>query len=625
MTMGRALRGVPASDGIAIGQARLLLAPVIVVERRVSRDLVSAEIDRLRKAIAVADGQLALLSARLESEGLHEGHLIVEAHRLMLIDDQIVEGARQVIEKDEIAAECAVRRVIDRIAATFQRMEDPYLRERGADVEAVGDRLLRALLGLPEMSSSGASDPGTIGVGAVLSPIDALHLPRSGLVGFASESGGKTSHAAIILRSLEIPFVVGARGLCAAVRSGDTLVVDGSRGEIIVGPDSETISRYEGRRRSDLARAQALRSRGTGRTETLDGVRIELCANLEAPSEVASALEAGAESVGLFRTELLYLDRPELPSEDEQFQDAVAVLTALGGREATFRTLDIGGDKLPLAVTVPGGTNPSLGIRAIRFAFRRPDIFRTQLRALYRASAAGPLRIMFPLVSGISELDEVTRTCAAIIAELARDGVAFNRDVPIGVMIETPSAALSTDHLARSSSFLSIGTNDLIQYAFAADRDNEDVAYLYHPLHPAFLRLLEKAVEGAKVAGKPIYVCGDMAGDPAFTWILLALGVRSLSMSPRSIPAVRSVIVNSRLDEMERLLPEVLASRSEIEAEDLVLGILRTRFPLELARTEDGDELVAADRGMLLERSPPLTPADSRRRAGNPRGKARKR
>jgi phosphoenolpyruvate-protein phosphotransferase (PTS system enzyme I) len=585
MTARTALSGAAACDGVAIGDARLLAPSVLVVERRVSLDQVAAEVSRLREAVTVTDQQLGLLSTRLESEDLHEGHLIVEAHRMMLRDDSVVEAARRFIERDALAAECAVRRVIDGLVAAFDRMKDPYLRQRREDIEAIGDRLLRTLLGFPEILADSVSTAGSIGVSSLLSPIDALHLPRSGLVGFATEHGGKTSHAAIILRALEIPFVVGVRGLSAAVQSGDRLIVDGSRGEVIVNPDDATIALYEERRGQERSRVQTLKSRAAAPAASRDGVRIELAANLEAASEVSLALEVGAESVGLFRTELLYLDRPELPSEDEQFQDAVAVLTALGGRPATFRTLDIGGEKLPLAMAVQGGTNPTLGVRAIRFALRRPDIFRTQLRALYRASAVGPLRIMFPLVSGISELDEAQRVCAETAEELAREGVAFPRELPIGVMIETPSAALTTDHLAGSSSFFSIGTNDLIQYTFAADRENEDVAHLYHPLHPAFLRLLKSTIDGANGAGKPISICGDMAGDPAFTWVLLGLGLRSLSMSPRLIPAVRSVISSSGLDEMEALAARALSLRSETAVEDLVLGVMRKRFPLELANS----------------------------------------
>ena len=586
MTASRVLSGTAASDGIAIGPAHLLVPPVIVVERQISRDLVPVEVARLISAVTSTDERLAVLSARLESEHLHEGHLLLEAHRMMLRDDEIVGGTRRLIESDEIAAEGAVRRVIDAIAAKFGRMEDPYLRERRADIEAIGDRLLRTLLGLPEVSTDTSFAPGTIGVGSILSPIDALHLPRSGMVGFAAERGGKTSHASIILRAFEIPFVVGVRGLRTAVHPGDRLVVDGSLGELIVNPDDDAIKLYEQRRDRERSRLQALKSRGTGPVLTRDGVRIELSANIEALSEVSAALEFGAEAVGLFRTEFLYLDRPELPSEEEQFQDAVAVLAALGGRPATFRTLDIGGEKLPLAAAMPRGANPSLGVRAIRFSFLRPDIFRTQLRALYRASAVGPLRIMFPLVSGISELDEAQRLCAETAEELAREGVAFDRNLPIGVMIETPSAALSTDHLAKSSSFFSIGTNDLIQYTFAADRENEDVAHLYHPLHPAVLRLLKSAIDGANGAGIPIAICGDMAGDPAFTWVLIGLGLRSLSMSPRLIPAVRSVISASRIDEMEALVAQALTLRSETAVEDLVLGMMRERFPLELASGE---------------------------------------
>jgi phosphoenolpyruvate-protein phosphotransferase (PTS system enzyme I) len=585
MSVRRALSGAAASDGIAIGDVRLMVARVAVVDRRVSLDLVPAEVSRLREAVTVTDEQLGLLSTRLEAEDLHEGHLIVEAHRMMLRDDAVVEAARRFIESDALAAECAVRRVIDALVATFDRMKDPYLRERSADIEAIGDRLLRTLLSLPEVFPDTLSASGSIGVSSLLSPIDALHLPRSGLVGFVTERGGKTSHAAIILRALEIPFVVGVRGLMAAVRSGDRVIVDGSRGEVIVNPDDATIAIYEERRSQERSRVQTLKSRAAGLAASRDGVRIELAANIEAASEVSSALEFGAESVGLFRTELLYLDRPELPSEDEQFQDAVAVVTALGGRPATFRTLDIGGEKLPLGVAVPGGTNPNLGVRAIRFALRRPDIFRTQLRALYRASAVGPLRIMFPLVSGISELDQAQRMCAVVAEELAGEGVAFERKLPIGVMIETPSAALATDHLAGSASFFSIGTNDLIQYTFAADRENEDVSHLYHPLHPAFLRLLKSTIDGANGAGKPISICGDMAGDPAFTWVLLGLGLRSLSMSPRMIPAVRSVIRSSGLDEMEALAARALSLRSETAVEDLVLGVMRERFPLELANS----------------------------------------
>jgi phosphotransferase system enzyme I (PtsI) len=261
-------------------------------------------------------------------------------------------------------------------------------------------------------------------------------------------------------------------------------------------------------------------------------------------------------------------------------------MTALGGRTATFRTLDLGGEKLPLAVVVPGGTNPSLGVRAIRFSARRPDIFHTQLRALYRASALGPVRIMFPLISGITELQEAQRACAEVRAQLDREGLAYAAHVPIGAMIETPSAAVTVDHLADACDFFSLGTNDLIQYAFAADRENEEVQYLYHPLHPAVLRLLKLAIDGAHGAGKPISICGDMAGDPAFTWVLLGLGVRELSMAPRHIPAVRSVVAGTQLGEAQAVVAEALLLRTEREVERLIMEVMRRRFPLEVPAAE---------------------------------------
>src|SRR5437763_11773959 len=293
MTAGKVLSGTAASDGIAIGPAHLLLPPLVVVERQISRDLVPVEVARLVGAVTSTDERLAVLSARLESEHLHEGHLLLEAHRMMLREDEIVGGARRLIESDEIAAEGAVRRVIDAIAAKFGRMEDPYLRERRADIEAIGDRLLRTLLGLPEVSTDTSFAPGTIGVGSILSPIDALHLPRSGMVGFAAERGGKTSHASIILRALEIPFVVGVRGLIAAVHPGGRLVVDGSLGDVIVNPDDDAIALYEQRRGRQRSRLEALKSRVRGPAASRDGVRIALSANMEAPSEVSAALEFG--------------------------------------------------------------------------------------------------------------------------------------------------------------------------------------------------------------------------------------------------------------------------------------------------------------------------------------------
>jgi len=577
------LAGIAASEGIAIGPVQLLTARLVVVDRWISREGVQDEVERFEAAVEATDRHLAELSRQLEAERLHDGHLLLEAHRLMLRSDEIAAASRDLVADEALAAESAVRRVIDGIVGRFDAMTDPYLRGRGEDVEAVGERLLSTLLGLPHIGRQETKSSGTIGVGKTLSPNDAFHLHRFGFAGLATEQGGRTSHASIVVRALGIPYVLGVEGLRASILPGVEIIVDGSRGEVIVDPDADTLAAFHADREQRLAHARALRSRPVRTTVTTDGVRVHIGANIEALSEISTAVEIGADSIGLFRTELLYLDRADLPTEDEQYQDAVLTLAKLGGRIGTFRTLDLGGEKLPLAVAITPGPNPSLGVRAIRFSLRRPDIFRTQLRALYRASATGPLRIMFPLISGVAELIEVQTICGEIRRELARERIAFDPRVPLGAMIETPSAAVTTDHLAEHCDFFSIGTNDLIQYAFAADRENPEVDSLYRPLHPALLRLIAQAIAGAVHHGKPISLCGDMAGDPLFTWILMGLGIRDLSMPPSQIPAVRSVITATSLTEAEELTAQVLLLRSERAAEDLVTNAMRRRFPDDFA------------------------------------------
>jgi phosphotransferase system enzyme I (PtsI) len=578
----RRLSGIGASEGIVIGPAHVLVARVVPADRRIVHDEIAAEVRRLEKAVHDTDHQLVAVSERLKAEGRHEGHLIVEAHRLILKSNTIASAARALVGDEALAAESAVQRIVDTIATTFQDMDDQYLRERGADIEAVGQRLLRTLVGPPPVQLVDGEVTGAIGIGSVLPVVETFDLHRAGLIGLATELGGTTSHTAIMMRALGLPYVLGIDDLCSSVATGATVVVDGGQGVVIIDPDDATLTSLRERQRAQTERAARLRSAVAGPAATRDAVRVEIGANIESLDEIPHALELGAESIGLLRTEFLYLERRDLPSEDEQYRDAVAALQALGGRVATFRTLDLGGEKLPLAVKVPGGANPSLGIRAIRFSARRPDIFRTQLRALYRASVRGPMRIMFPLISGIAELHAALSVCDDVRKELSAKAIPYNARVPIGVMIETPSAAITTDHLARGCDFLSLGTNDLIQYAFAADRDNRDVDYLYHPLHPAVLRLLKLAIDGAAREEKPIAICGEIAGDPLFTWVLLGLGIRQFSMSPPLIPAVKSVVSSTYLREAEELTREVLRLDSDREVEQLVTTVMGQRFPLDL-------------------------------------------
>lgn len=584
------LIGVAASPGIAIGLAHVLGSRIDVHERRIAAGAVDAEIHRFEEALQHTDAQLASIQAQIAArEGDEHQYRILEAHRLMLSDVHLVEQARRLIREEHTAAEWAVRRALDQIQAVFERIEDPYFRDRGSDVGLVGERLLRNLMGM--VSASPEDVPkGSVAVAHDLSPADAAQLGRAEAAGFCTEGGGRTSHTAIVARALGLPYVVGVEGLGHKVWSGMTLVVDGFRGEVILDPDEAALRRYQARADVYRTRIQRLEEMRDAPSVTADGVPVHLAANVEMLEEIPIAVELGAESVGLFRTEFLYLERPELPSEEEQYVHAVAALRSVDGRSVTFRTLDLGGDKLPAAVRMPTGTNPALGLRSIRFSLHRRDIFRTQLRALFRAAAVGPTQILFPLISGVAELRAAKEICADVCAELAREKIPHDPQVKIGVMIETPSAALIADLLAAECDFLSIGTNDLIQYALAADRDDEHVGYLYHPLHPAIIRALSQIVTAATKTGKPVAMCGDMAGEPTLAWILLGLGLRNFSMAPRQIPVLKSIVRSTRLAEAERLLGDVLGLHTEAEIEARVFGVMKARFPLEVSEGQQDDE-----------------------------------
>ena len=575
-------RGAGASRGIAVGAAHVMEVRVVIAERRILRNDRDAELAHLETGVVSAEHQLQRLHRQLDGVPGGAGHELVEVHRVILRSPELAGEARRLIADECFAAEWAVSRALEHIRLIFSQLDDPYFRDRGGDFEAVGERLLRALLGLPELGPGANAPRGGIAVGVDVSPLDAFHLQRAGVAAMVSESGGATSHAAIVARSFDLPYVVGVRGLTAKIRAGTTLVVDGTRGEVIVDPNEDALRIYRARAEADHERERQQASTRSLPSTTTDGTRIHLGANVESLAGVSAAVAAGAESIGLLRTEFLYLERADLPTEQEQFQDAVAALRAAEGLRVTFRTLDLGGDKLPLAVQIPLGPNPALGIRSARFSLRRPDILKRQLRALYRASSEGPLRFMFPLVSGMTELKQLRAVCDEVRTELGDERVVHDPATALGVMIETPSAALTADHLARRCDFLSIGTNDLIQYAFAADRENDEVTYLYQPLHPAVLRTLRSLVEAAAAAGVSISLCGDMAGDPFLTWILMGLGLRELSMDRDRIPLVKAVVRGSSLVEAEALARDALALDDEVEIGELVRSRLDARFASEL-------------------------------------------
>ncbi|HET6149197.1 MAG TPA: phosphoenolpyruvate--protein phosphotransferase [Polyangia bacterium] len=574
-------QGTGASRGIAIGPAYLMDMRLVIAERRILRNDREAEVARLDAALAAAEEQLDLVQRKVD-EAQGSGHEFIEAHRLILRSPELAGEARRLINGECFSAEWAVSRASERIRLTFSRLDDRYFRDRGGDFDVVAERLLRVLLGLPELRPGVGAPRGGVAVGTDISPLDPHQLQRAGILAIVSESGGATSLAAVRARACGLPYVFGIRSLAAQVTPAGTLIVDGTHGEVIVDPDEACLHTYRLRAETEKTRLLARGARRALQSVTSDGVAIHLAANVESLAGVAAALAAGAESIGLFRTEFLYLERPDLPGEEEQYQDALAAMAAAPGMPMTFRTIDLGGDKLPLAFRILTGPNPALGVRSIRFSLQRPEILRPQLRALYRAAAQGPLRLMFPLVSGLFDLRQLRAVCDDVRGELGRAGEVHDATAALGVLIETPSAALTADHLARQCDFLSIGTNDLIQYAFAADRENEDVAYLYQPLHPAVLRMLKLVVDAARTARVSLSICGDMAGDPSLTWILIGLGLRELSMDPDRIPLVKAVVRGSSLAEAEEVTAQALALDSEVEIADLLRVRLGDRFAEEI-------------------------------------------
>ena len=571
-----------ASQGIALGPAHLVQIRVSVAERRILRHDRDTELARLETASEAAEHQLDGLKRQLVGGPSATGLEIIDLHRLIIRSPELAGEARRLITDECLAAEWAVSRALDRIRAEFARLDDPYFRDREGDFEAAADRLLRVLIGLPELRAEANTPHGAVAFGVDISPLDLFHLQRSGVEAIVGESGGTTSHAAIIARAFGLPYVVGVRDITSKIRPGTQVIVDGSRGEVIIDPDEPALQAYRARLGETRERTRQMKATRDLPSITRDGVPIHLGANVESLSGVEAAVAAGAESIGLFRTEFLYLERPDLPSEREQFEDAVAALRAAKGLPITFRTLDLGADKLPLSVKIAPGPNPALGIRSTRFSLQRPDILKRQLRALYRASSVGPLRFMFPLVSGVRELKQLRAVCDDVRAELGAEKAPHDAAAALGIMIETPSAALTADHLARRCDFLSVGTNDLIQYAFAADRENGDVAHLHQPLHPAVLRMLQSLVAAAATAKLPISLCGDMAGDPFLTWVLIGLGFRELSMDRDRIPLVKAIVRGSSLGEAEAFVREAMTMEDENDVAELLRSRLDGRFAAEI-------------------------------------------
>ena len=564
--------GLPVSRGVAIGRAVLVASSrVDVAHYFVDPALTADEVLRLRHARDTVVTELTTLKRDLPPDAPSELAALLDVHLMLLHDPMLVEATRHWIETRHYNAEWAVTAQTDVLARQFDEMEDEYLRERKADIEQVAERILRALVKeealLPQVAHArdfGGADPLVL-VANDIAPADMLQFKGSVFIGFVTDVGGRTSHTAIVARSMDIPAVVGAREASRLVRQDDWLIIDGDTGVVVVNPTPIVLEEYRFRQRqSELERAKLHRLRHMP-SVTLDGQSVELLANIELPGDAANALEAGAVGVGLFRSEFLFMNRNgDLPGEDEQFEAYRAAVEAMSGLPVTIRTVDIGADKPLDRMAVhelrhEHALNPALGLRAIRWSLSEPAMFRQQLRAILRASAHGKVRILVPMVAQRGEILATLDALARAKQQLRDAGVVFN-EVEIGAMVEVPAAALTMPMLLRHFDFVSIGTNDLIQYTLAIDRADEAVAHLYDPWHPAVLRLIADVIAAANAAGKQVSVCGEMAGDIAFTDLLLGMGLRSLSMHPSQISSVKQRVLRADTARLGREAQRSLAS-----------------------------------------------------------------
>lgn len=589
----RSFRGMGVSPGLAIGSVHLVDRRRVKVPRyHVSSSGRGREKARFQRAVDSASLQIRELRERADESGLAQVVLLLSAHEMILQDDELVSTTKARIDEDGLNAEWALKKTLRDLKRLFDRLEQNFFKERRSDIDIVGDRLLRILVGertdpLDEMPE------GAVVVAHDLSPGDTVALARKKVLAFVTETGGRTSHTAIMARALNVPSVLGVPGLLEHAGSGDPIIVDGRTGEVVLDPADAVLGRYRGMQRRRQEEAKALLADRDLPSVTLDGTAIRLLGNVEVSQEIDLVLSHGGEGVGLYRTEFLRLEQGELTDHVDHFEVYRRMAQELSGRPFTIRTFDIGGDKALSddASTPPLGarldeaeSNPALGLRGIRLSLRDRPQFREQLKGILLASAMGPVRLLVPLVSGVEEVREVREEIALVQDDLSAEGRDFDKEIAVGVMIETPAAALLADVLANECDFFAIGTNDLIQYTLATDRGNDEVAYLYRPAHPALIRLIAHVVEAAKPRGLEVSVCGEMAADPFFMPLLLGLGVRSLSMNPTSIPVVKRLVRRLSLGhcaqfvlEAKRLstsdaVEQALAERLKAWAPDLLGG-----------------------------------------------------
>lgn len=568
------LKGIGASAGIAIAKAYRLEEPDLTVSKKEVADK-TAEVLRFDEAIQKSKSELLKIKEHAFRELGADKAEIFEAHILVLSDPELLNPVKDKISSEAVNAEFAMKETADMFVSMFESMDNEYMKERAADIRDVTKRVIGHLLGVEIPNPSMISEEVII-IAEDLTPSDTAQLNRQYVLGFTTDIGGRTSHSAIMARSMEIPAVVGTKTATADIKNGDIVIVDGIDGDVIVNPSEDVIAGFEKKKAQYEVQKAEWAKLVNEETVTKDGQHVELAANIGTPDDVRGVLENGGEAVGLYRTEFLYMGRDQLPTEDEQFEAYKAVLERMEGKPVVVRTLDIGGDKELPYLNLPKEMNPFLGFRAIRLCLEEQEIFRTQLRALLRASTFGNLKIMFPMIAVVDEFRQAKAILLEEKQKLVNEGVQVSDNIEIGMMVEIPSTAVLADQFAKDVDFFSIGTNDLIQYTMAADRMNERVSYLYQPYNPAILRLVTLVIEAAHKEGKWVGMCGEMAGDPLAIPVLLGLGLDEFSMSATSILPARSLIKNLSKEEAASFKEEILSMSTTEE----VVAFVKTKFNL---------------------------------------------
>ncbi|HHD0008840.1 TPA: phosphoenolpyruvate--protein phosphotransferase [Staphylococcus aureus] len=567
--MSKLIKGIAASDGVAIAKAYLLVEPDLTFDKNEKVTDVEGEVAKFNSAIEASKVELTKIRNNAEVQLGADKAAIFDAHLLVLDDPELIQPIQDKIKNENANAATALTDVTTQFVTIFESMDNEYMKERAADIRDVSKRVLSHILGV-ELPNPSMIDESVVIVGNDLTPSDTAQLNKEFVQGFATNIGGRTSHSAIMSRSLEIPAIVGTKSITQEVKQGDMIIVDGLNGDVIVNPTEDELIAYQDKRERYFADKKELQKLRDADTVTVDGVHAELAANIGTPNDLPGVIENGAQGIGLYRTEFLYMGRDQMPTEEEQFEAYKEVLEAMGGKRVVVRTLDIGGDKELSYLNLPEEMNPFLGYRAIRLCLAQQDIFRPQLRALLRASVYGKLNIMSPMVATINEFREAKAILLEEKENLKNEGHDISDDIELGIMVEIPATAALADVFAKEVDFFSIGTNDLIQYTLAADRMSERVSYLYQPYNPSILRLVKQVIEASHKEGKWTGMCGEMAGDETAIPLLLGLGLDEFSMSATSILKARRQINGLSKNEMTELANRAVDCATQEEVIELV-------------------------------------------------------